>query len=78
MCLSSVVDIICGFGVDARLKSRGSSGRLKSKTSDTRVRVSRKIVRYVLISPRWVLLVNVVRGRLEEIMAFGPVFSSQV
>lgn len=34
--------------------------------------------RYVLIRPRWVLLVVVIRGVLTEAAALGPTFSSQV
>lgn len=43
-----------------------------------RASVKRKRVRYVLIIPRWILLVEETRGRLEDTMAFGPAFSSQV
>lgn len=33
---------------------------------------------YVLIRPRWILLILVIRGRLIKATALGPVFSSQV
>lgn len=43
-----------------------------------KVRVKRKKVRWVLIMPRWILLVVVIRGRLVAINVFGPAFSSHV
>lgn len=41
-------------------------------------RVRRKVARYVLIMPRWALLVVVIRGLFSAATALGPVFSSQV
>lgn len=38
----------------------------------------RKKVRYVLIRPRWMLLVVVIKGLLDAIRVLGPVFSNQV
>ena len=43
-----------------------------------RASVSRNVTRYILIAPRWALLVRVIRGRLWETTDLGPTFSSQV
>lgn len=42
-----------------------------------KVRVKMNSVREVLIRPCWMLLVEVIRGRLAEVKAFGPIFSNQ-
>lgn len=43
-----------------------------------RARVRMNSMRYVLIIPCCRLLAVVIKGRLEEAIAFGPVFSSHV
>lgn len=42
------------------------------------IRVKKKRVKYVLIIPRWRLLVILIKGALARAIAFGPDFSNQV